>query len=92
MRASRWDQPFAPDDRVSVVLKSGQVIEHEPVAFPKGSWQRPLTREELADKFVDCASRRFDRAQSIALFDQLWSLSDLGSVRELKIIEPITRN
>ena len=91
-RVPGWDQPFAPDDRVSVVLKSGQVIEHEPVAFPKGSWQRPLTREELADKFVDCASRRFDRAQSIALFDQLWSLSDLGSVRELKIIEPITRN
>lgn len=91
-RVPGWDQPFAPDDRVSVVLKNGQVIEHEPVAFPKGSWQKPLTREELAEKFIDCATRRFDRPQSVALFDQLWSLSDLGSVRELKVTQLMTRN
>ena len=72
--------------------RAGEVIAHEPVAFPKGCWQRPLTREELAEKFVDCATPTFRQGQSIALFDQLWSLSDLRSVRELKVIEPITRN
>ena len=87
-----WDQPFAPDDRVSVVLKSGEVIEHEPVAFPKGSWQRPLTREELKDKFTDCATLRFDRPSAAHLFEQLWSLSELGSVRELRLTEHMARN
>lgn len=91
-RVPGWDQPFAPDDRVSVVLKSGQVIEHEPVTFAKGSWQRPLTREELKDKFMDCAVRRFDQKQAGTLFDQLWSLNELGSVRELKLTEHMVRN
>ena len=91
-RVPGWDQPFAPDDRVSVVLKSGEVIAHEPVAFPKGSWQRPLTREELAEKFIDCATRKFSREHATQLFDQLWSLSELRSVRDLKVTEHMVRH
>jgi 2-methylcitrate dehydratase PrpD len=78
---------MAPDDRVSVVLADGRVIEHEPVAFAKGSWKRPLTREELKEKFLDCATRRFDRGHAEALFDQLWNIADLASVRELALTE-----
>ncbi|MEY9320174.1 2-methylcitrate dehydratase PrpD [Bradyrhizobium elkanii] len=42
------DQPFAPDDRVSVVLASGEVLEHAPVVHAKGSWQRPLSARRTA--------------------------------------------
>jgi 2-methylcitrate dehydratase PrpD len=79
------DQPFAPADQVSVVLASGQVLEHAPVVHAKGSWQQPLSREELKDKFIDCATRVFKRAQATALFDQLWNLEELGSLRSLRL-------
>ena len=78
---------MAPDDRVSVVLADGRVIEHPPVAYAKGSWKAPLTREELQEKFLDCATRRFDREHAQALFDQLWSIADLASVRDLRLTE-----
>jgi 2-methylcitrate dehydratase PrpD len=81
------DLDFAPDDRVSVVLKSGEVIEHAPVTHAKGSWQRPMTRGELEDKFLDCATRRFDRDCASRLFDQLWSISGLASVRDLQLTQ-----
>jgi 2-methylcitrate dehydratase PrpD len=77
--------PMAPDDRVSVVLTTGEVIEHSPVAYPKGSWQRPLTREELAEKFLDCATRQLDGKHAKELFDQLWAFEDLPSIRRLKL-------
>ena len=79
------DQPFAPSDQVSVVLASGEVLEHDPVAYAKGSWQRPLSREELKEKFMDCATRVFERGQAADLFDQLWNLEDLGSIRSLRL-------
>jgi 2-methylcitrate dehydratase PrpD len=78
---------MAPDDRVSVVLADGRIIEHDPVAFAKGSWQRPLTREELQEKVLDCAMRRFDRDHALALFDQLWDITELPSVRDLRLTE-----
>lgn len=79
------DQPFAPDDRVSVVLQSGGVLEHAPVVHAKGSWQKPLTREELETKFLDCATRVFERDHAAALFDQLWHLEEIKSLRELRL-------
>lgn len=85
------DQPFAPDDRVSVVLASGDVLEHAPVVYAKGSWQQPLTREELADKFLDCATRVLDHEQAGALFGQLWNLGELRSLRELRLMGPRAR-
>ena len=80
------DQPFAPDDRVSVVTASGEVFEHEPVTHAKGSWQKPLSRAELEDKVPRLRRRRHggtDRA--VVLFDQLWKMETLGSLRDLKI-------
>jgi 2-methylcitrate dehydratase PrpD len=79
------DQPFAPADQVSVVLTSGEILTCEPVAHAKGSWQKPLTREELQDKFLDCAMRVFDRDQAAILFGQLWDIEQLGSIRELRL-------
>jgi 2-methylcitrate dehydratase PrpD len=79
------DQPFAPADQVSVVLASGEVLEHAPVAYPKGSWHKPLRREELEDKFLDCTTRVFSRAHAAALFRQLWELEEIGSIRSLRL-------
>lgn len=78
---------FAPDDRVSVVLASGEVIEHAPVTDAKGSWKRPMTRSEFEEKFLDCATRRLDRGHASALFEQLWSISKLPSVRDLRMTQ-----
>jgi 2-methylcitrate dehydratase PrpD len=81
------DLPMAPDDRVAVVLADGKVIEHPPVTHAKGSWEKPLNRDELLEKFLDCAKRRLDRNQARALFDQLWDIAELPSVRELRLTE-----
>jgi len=80
------DLDFAPDDRVSVVLTNGKVIEHEPVTDAKGSWRRPMSRGELEEKFIDCATRRFDRDHAARLFAQLWSIAKLRSVRDLPLV------
>ncbi len=79
--------PFAPDDRVSVVLSDGRVLEHAPVVHAKGSWEKPLTQEELEEKFTDCVTTRFPRAHAARLFGQLWSAWELDSVRSLALIE-----
>jgi 2-methylcitrate dehydratase PrpD len=84
------DEPFAPADHVSVRLTSGVEIAHEPVSHAKGSWQKPLDREELAVKFLDCATRHLDRIQAIALFDQLWQLDQLPSIRQLRLTGQVT--
>jgi hypothetical protein len=31
------EMPFAPDDHVSVVLASGELLAHDPVVWPKES-------------------------------------------------------
>ncbi len=79
------DPAFAPADRVSVVLASGRVLEHAPIVYARGSWQKPLTREELKDKFLDCATRVFSRPHAESLFDQLWLLEKMGSIRDLRL-------
>jgi 2-methylcitrate dehydratase PrpD len=81
------DELFAPDDRVSVRLTSGAILTHPPVVHAKGSWHRPLTQAELADKFRDC-TRAMPSDQSAALFEQLWSIRTLTSLRALRLTLP----
>jgi 2-methylcitrate dehydratase PrpD len=79
------DPAFAPSDQVSVVLASGNVLEHAPVVHAKGSWQNPLTRAELKNKFLECAARAFSPPHAEELFDQLWYLEESSSVRALRL-------
>ena len=44
----------APHDQVTVRLASGQDVEGEPVARATGHPSRPLTDQQIFDKFVDC--------------------------------------
>lgn len=80
------DMPFAPDDRVNVVLASGETLAHEPVVRPKGSWQKPLTESELKEKFSDCAGLVMPAARSDALFERLGNIGRLRSLRELPLL------
>jgi 2-methylcitrate dehydratase PrpD len=79
------DPAFAPSDQVSVVLASGRILQHAPVAYAKGSWQKPLTAAELKSKFLDCSARGLSQPRAEELFDQLRDLQKLGSIRELSI-------
>src|SRR5947199_6710681 len=78
--------PFAPDDRVSIRLKSGEEIRHEPVVRPKGHWQKPLTETELREKFLDCTEARLGRQEAEALFEKLNNLEDVASLRDLPVM------
>jgi 2-methylcitrate dehydratase PrpD len=80
------DMPFAPDDRVNVVLGSGKTLTHEPVARPKGSWQKPLSEHELREKFMDCAGTGMPDAQAALLFERLATLDRLDNLRDLPLI------
>jgi 2-methylcitrate dehydratase PrpD len=80
------DMPFAPDDRVSVVLNTGETFVHEPVSRPKGSWQKPLSEDELRAKFVDCAGAILAEPQVGQLFECLWALDCLTDLRKLPVI------
>lgn len=80
------DELFAPDDRVAVELNSGERVEHPPLVYARGSWQQPLTRTEAAEKFMDCTQRILPQQQSAALFEQLARLSQVKSVRELRLV------
>lgn len=82
------DMPFAPDDRVGVALRDGRVLVHEPVARPKGSWQKPLSENELRDKFMDCAGIALATEHAAALFDLLAMLDRLENIRELGLELP----
>lgn len=79
------DMPFAPADEVSVVLENGETLAHDPVAHARGSWQRRMDKGELADKFRDCAARHLGDAQTERLFDSLWNVDRLSSLRDLPL-------
>lgn len=75
--------PDSPPDTVEVVLKSGAVLNHPPVQFPRGSWQNPLEPDEMREKFLGCATRFLVQEKAERLFDILWNLESLASVRDL---------
>lgn len=79
--------PFAPDDRVSIRLKNGTELKHEPVVRPKGHWQKPLTEAELREKFLDCTEGRLGKKQAEELFEKLNNLDEVANLRELPVVK-----
>jgi 2-methylcitrate dehydratase PrpD len=77
--------PFAPSDQVSVVLATGETLEHPPVTHARGSWQKPLAEEELRAKFMDCAAHRLKTDEASALFERLWALERTDDLRDLPL-------
>ena len=78
--------PFSPDDRVSIRLKNGKTLAHDPVVRAKGHWQKPLTESELREKFLDCTEGKLGRKQAEALFTKLNNLEEVKSLRELPVV------
>ncbi|PPQ30537.1 MmgE/PrpD family protein [Rhodopila globiformis] len=61
----------APQDQVTVRLAGGRVIAGEPVARATGHPSRPLTRQQLYDKFADCLDAGAAAIPADVLFPRL---------------------
>lgn len=74
---------FAAADHVSIVTNDGQRFDSGPIANAKGSFEEPLTRPEMLDKFLDCLGpdARVDKAQE--LFDLCMKLDEVASVADV---------
>jgi 2-methylcitrate dehydratase PrpD len=80
----RADQPsLAISDRVSIILKNGQVLEGEEVEFALGDAFNPMTLADQRRKFHDCVSSA-NQGPRPALFDALTHLEELDDVRTLR--------
>ena len=80
------DMPFAREETLSIVLKSGETITHPPVTRPKGSWQKPLSDDELRDKFIDCAKIGLGQQGADSAFRRMNGIERLASLRDLPLV------
>lgn len=83
------DPVFSPTERVTMRLKSGEVIESGPIATIPGYASEPLTTEELWGKFRECTRLTHSDAQSRELFDLLQKVDTLPSAHALPTCETI---
>lgn len=72
----------APADRVSVRLTDGRTIEGAPVIRATGHPTRPLTDQQLYDKFADCLDAGQSPIPAEVLYGRLAALQSIGA-REL---------
>ena len=71
--------PEAQASRMEVVNRSGRRF----VAcadYPKGHWKRPLTDEELEDKFNSLAREVLSAQQRRAAVEALWALEEVDDI------------
>ncbi|HLF13098.1 MAG TPA: MmgE/PrpD family protein [Gammaproteobacteria bacterium] len=76
--------PTVTEDQVhiEVTLSSGETLTHF-VEQSLGNVHRPLSNEQLADKFLDQAVLALPRSQAEALIEQTWRIDELADVGEL---------
>jgi 2-methylcitrate dehydratase PrpD len=72
----------APHDQVTVTLAGGRTVEGEPVARATGHPSRPLTDQQLYDKFVDCLDAGQSPIPADVLFKRLSAIQSI-SARDL---------
>lgn len=68
-----YEPVFALNDRVSLQLTDGRVVDSGPVRFARGNALLPLAPEALKAKFLDCSALA-DDVDSEALFERLTHL------------------
>jgi len=68
---------------IEVRLKDGRIFRGRSPERYRGGPRNPLTREELAEKFKDCAHRILKPDQADMLMEAVESLEDLESVNTL---------
>jgi 2-methylcitrate dehydratase PrpD len=77
--------------RVTVELTNGATIEGGQIYEARGSVREPLDREELWEKFRDCAGDRLTEAEARRLFARLHDLARAESVAEvLRAAAPVS--
>ncbi len=76
---------FAPADSVEITTVSGETLKSGPVEYAKGSHQRPLSRDELWQKFADCLGAEFLVAQKSRAFDKLMMFDRLNGAGDLAL-------
>jgi 2-methylcitrate dehydratase PrpD len=77
----------APADQVTVRLVDGTLIEGEPVTRATGHPARPLTDQQLYDKFADCLDAGNSPIPADVLFKRLSSIQSINA-RDLTASHP----
>jgi len=74
---------FAPSESVEITTTGGQVFASGPVVHAKGSMQRPLSRDELQGKFLDCLGDDLAASAKTTAFEKLMNLERLNGASDL---------
>jgi 2-methylcitrate dehydratase PrpD len=74
---------FAPSESVEIRTAQGRLLSSAPVVHAKGSMQRPLSRAELQEKFIDCLGDQLDSKAKSNSFEKLMNLERINSASEL---------
>jgi 2-methylcitrate dehydratase PrpD len=74
---------FAESEVVEITPTSGRNVASEPIVYAKGSQQRPLARDELREKFLDCIGDALPGSDAGAAFEKLMNLERLSGTSEL---------
>ena len=74
---------FAPSEAVEITTVKGKVLASEPILFAKGSKQRPLSREELRTKFLDCLGDDLAGSAGSKTFEKLMNLERLNGAADV---------
>jgi 2-methylcitrate dehydratase PrpD len=74
------EQPGAAQhDQVTLRLADGRALEGEPVARALGSPSRPLTDQQLYDKFADCLTGGDSPIPAEVLFQRLSAIQSINA-------------
>ncbi|MFZ3310032.1 MAG: MmgE/PrpD family protein [Xanthobacteraceae bacterium] len=76
---------FAPFDAVEITMVGGETLKSEPVEYAKGSHERPLSRDELWNKFADCLGTEFADAKKTRAFENLMMFDRLNGAGALAL-------
>ena len=68
--------------RVTIVLRDGRVREAEELVV-RGHPDRPLTDDEVTEKFLSNARRRLENGAAQKAADVVWKLDEIDSIAEL---------
>jgi 2-methylcitrate dehydratase PrpD len=74
--------PLSFGGRLVVLTRGGRAVEVEELVN-RGHPDRPLSDDEVVEKFLGCATRRLDSGTAEKLVETLMRLDELDSVREL---------
>ena len=68
--------------RVEVVLKDGSTLKRE-ASVSRGTPERPMTPDDLAEKFIDCATGVISPEAITKTIETVRNVDSLASVSEL---------